>query len=150
MMSQKMKRILAISCLSSFAITSAPMMALAETTVPMTTVVEDEAIAPRLKYIVNAHSVLKISDDVATVDCMVKGDYYNATKAKVIAELQLKSGSSWLPVGLWTDTRDEHTAWVYETQSVTKGQVYRVKATVTVWEGDQSETKTIFTEERTA
>lgn len=150
MMSQKMKRILAISCLSSFAITSVPMMALEETTVPMTTIVEDEAIAPRLKYIVNAHSILKISDGIATVDCMVKGDYYNATKAKVIAELQLKSGSTWLPVGLWTDTQDDYMAWVTETKSVTEGEVYRVKATVTVWEGDQSETKTIFTEERTA
>lgn len=150
MMSQKMKRILAISCLSSFAITSAPMMALAETTVPMTTVVEDEAIAPRLKYIMNAHAVLKISDGVATVDCLVDGDFYNATKTKVIAELQLKSGSGWLPVGLWTDTQNDSTAWVYETKSVTEGEVYRVKATVTVWEGEQSETKTIFTEERTA
>lgn len=150
MMSKKMKRILAISCLSSFAVTSAPMMALAETTVPMTTIVEDEAIAPRLKYIVSGQSSLRISDGIATVDCMVKGNYYDATKAKVIAELQLKSGSGWLPVGLWTDTQNDYTAWVYETQSVTKGQVYRVKTTMTVWEGDQSETKTIFTDERTA
>ena len=150
MMSQKMKRILAISCLSSFAITSVPMMALAETIVPMTTIAEDEAIAPRLKYIVNAICGMDIVDGVATVDCMVNGDYYSATKAKVIAELQVKSGSGWLPVGLWTDTQDGYTAWVNETKSVTKGQTYRVKATVTVWEGDQSETKTLFTEESVA
>ncbi len=51
MMSKKMKRILAISCLSSFAITSVPMMALAETTVTDDNCCKDEAIAPRLKHI---------------------------------------------------------------------------------------------------
>lgn len=150
MMSKNMKRILAISCLSSFAITSVPMMALAETVVPPQTVVEDETIAPRFKYIVSSQAGLKTLDGVATVDCWVKGNYSTATKAKVIAELQVKSGSGWLPVGLWTDTQDDYMAWVYETKSVTEGQVYRVKSTVTVWEGDQSETKTFFTEERTA
>lgn len=149
-MNKKMKRILAISCLSSFAITSAPMMALAETVVPPTVVVEDEAIAPRLKYIVSSQAGLKILDGVATVDCWVKGNVLDATKTKVIAELQVKSGSGWLPVGLWTDTQNDYMAWVTETKSVTEGQVYRVKSTVTVWEGDQSETKTFFTEEKTA
>ena len=87
-----MKKILAISCLSSFAITSVPMMALAETMVQPTAVVEDGIIAPRLKYIVDASSTLSISGGTATVHCWVDGDYLDATKAKVIAELQLKSG----------------------------------------------------------
>ncbi len=150
MMNKKMKKILAISCLSSFAITSVPMMALAETMVQPTAVVEDGIIAPRLKYIVDASSTLSISGGTATVHCWVDGDYLDATKAKVIAELQLKSGSSWLPVAIWTDTQNDYAAEVYETKSVTKGQTYRVKATVTVWEGSQSETEIIFTDEMTA
>lgn len=150
MMSQKMRKVLAISCLSSFAITSVPVMALAEESiVPQTTLQENE-ITPYLTYIVDSMCDLAIKNSTATVDCWVKGHYSDATKAKVIAELQLKNGSSWLPVGLWTDTRDEHMAWVYETKSITKGQIYRVKSTVTVWEGSQSETLTIYTDEVTA
>lgn len=150
MMSKKMKRILAISCLSSFAITSVPVIALAEDSIIPQTTLQEEEIAPYLTYIVDSMCDLEINQNTATVDCWVKGHYLDATKAKVIAELQVKSNSGWLPVGLWTDTQNDYMAWVTETKSVTKGQVYRVKSTVTVWEGSQSETLTIYTDEVTA
>ena len=80
----------------------------------------------------------------------MKGNVVDATKAKMIAELQVKNGDSWVPVGLWTDTQDGFKAQVYETKSVVKGHTYRVKATATVWEGSQSETVTFFTDEDVA
>ena len=107
-------------------------------------------IEPRLTYIEAAETGLDIDNGVATVDCWVKGNILEATKAKVIAELQLKSGNSWMAYGTWTDTRNDYEAFVYKTKSVTKGNTYRVKATYTIWEGSQSETVVVFSDEVTA
>ena len=107
-------------------------------------------ISPRLTYIDSADTDLIINGNVATVDCWVKGDVLDATKAKVIAELQLKSGNNWIAYGTWTETANAFKASVYETKSVKAGQTYRVKATYTVWEGSQSETIVVFSDEVTA
>lgn len=123
-----------------------PMTAMAE---PITNQQENE-ITPLLTFIVDAESSFSINDGVATVDCWVKGHYSTATKAKVIAELQVKSGSNWIPVEIWTDTQNAYKASVYETKSVIEGHTYRVKGTFTVWEGSQSEELILFTNERTA
>lgn len=97
-------------------------------------------VMPRMTYIVEWKNGLTISGTTATVDCWVNGHVDTATKAKVIAELQVKSGSNWIPVAIWTDTQNDFEAAVYETKTITKGNTYRVKATYTVWEGSQSET----------
>ena len=97
-------------------------------------------VTPRMTYIVEWQNSLSLSDTTATVDCWVNGHVNTATKAKVIAELQVKSGSNWIPVAIWTDTQNDFEAAVYETKTITKGNTYRVKATYTVWEGSQSET----------
>ena len=103
---------------------------------------------PRLTYISQAEAGLGISGSIATVDCWVNGNINNATKAKVIAELQVKNSSTnWIPVAIWTDTQDSYRASVYKTKSINTDNIYRVKATCTVWEGSQSETITIFSEE---
>lgn len=112
--------------------------------------IAETQINPRLTYISQAEADLGINGSVATVDCWVLGNVDNATKAKVIAELQLKSGSSWIAYGTWTDTQNDYEAAVYKTKSVKAGQTYRVKATFTVWEGSQSESIVVFTDEVTA
>ena len=109
-----------------------------------------EVVMPRLTYIAEAETDLSISGTTAIVDCWVKGNVLDATKAKVIAELQLKSGNSWMAYGTWTSTQNDYEAYVYETKSVKAGQTYRVKATYTVWEGSQSETIVVFSDEVTA
>lgn len=111
---------------------------------------EGNIIMPRLTYIEECKNGLTISNGVATVDCWVNGDVLDATKSKVIAELQVKSGNSWIAYGTWVDTQNDYEAYVYETKSVKAGNTYRVKATFTVWEGSQSETVTSFTDEVTA
>ena len=116
--------------------------------VPVSAMAEVE-VNPRLTYIASAEGDLIINGTTAIVDCWVKGNYGDATKAKVIAELQLKSGSSWMAYGTWTNTQNNYEAYVYETKTVKKGQTYRVKVTATVWEGSQSETITFFTDEAT-
>ena len=107
-------------------------------------------LTPRWSIIVDAMTDLKISGNVATVDCWVNGDVLSATKAKAIVELQLKSGNSWIAYATWVDTQNDYEAAVYETKSVTTGNTYRVKATYTVWEGAQSEEVMVFTDEVTA
>ena len=108
------------------------------------------SVNPRLTYIAEAQTDLSVNSGTATVDCWVKGDVLTATKTKVIAELQLKSGNSWIAYGTWTETANAFKASVYETKSVKAGQTYRVKATYTVWEGSQSESIVVFTDEVTA
>lgn len=148
-MQSMMRKAAAAICLSAVVLTSAPAVSLAETAEEPINQQED-GIMPYMTYISEARCALSISGTTATVDCWVNGDVLNATKTKVIAELQVKNGSNWIPTGIWTDTQDGFKAHVHETKSVVKGHTYRVKATVTAWEGDQSETQIIFTDERTA
>lgn len=145
----KAKRVLVTMLLACVLMSGFPLTVFANTMEPLT---YNQAgnITPRLTYIDDAQTALSINNGVARVDCWVKGDVLNATKAKVIAELQLKSGSSWIAYGTWTETANAFKASVYETKSVKAGQTYRVKATYTVWEGSQSETIVVFSDEVTA
>lgn len=123
---------------------------------PFTAIAEEEnslenIVMPRWTYIVEAESDLTIRNEIATVDCRVKGSINSATKAKVIAELQVKSGTNnWIPVAIWTETMNGYESYVSESKNVTDGNTYRVKSTFIVWEGTQSETIYQFTDEVTA
>ena len=127
-----------------------PAVSMAETAMKPVNAQTENAISPYMLYIRQTTSVLSISGTTATVDCSTLGVVGEATKAKIIAELQVKNGSSWTTVETWTDTQNSYRASVYETCSVTKGKTYRVKATATVWEGSQSEIQTVFSNEKTA
>lgn len=143
----KVKVTVFISCLLLLAV---PTVVLADEPITLNDTQQSSIIAPRLTYINDAETVLSINNGIATVDCWVNGNVLTATKAKVIAELQLKSGNSWIAYGTWTETANAFTASVYESKSVKTGQTYRVKATYTVWEGSQSETIVVFSDEVTA
>ncbi len=147
---KKRKRILAAMLVIMMTMMLVPSTALAEENMNLGKFQEASLVTPRLTYIDSAEADLTIDNGVAIVDCWVNGDMFTATKAKVIAELQLKSGNSWMAYGTWTDIQNDYEAWVYETKSVKAGQTYRVKATVTVWEGSQSEELILFTDEMTA
>ncbi|MBQ5707666.1 MAG: hypothetical protein IIV69_05260, partial [Peptococcaceae bacterium] len=87
----------------------------------------------------------------ATISDLLGGEYFiDATRAKVIAELQVKSGNNWIPVAIWTADENFYTAEVYETHDVVKGHTYRVKGTFMVWEGSAYETEYSFSDEITA
>lgn len=139
MQKRQIKMLSAMLVLVVLALLAIPAAAMAE-----------EGIAPQLIYITDSEANMNITGTTATVDVWVKGDWDYATKAKVIAELQVKNGNDWIPVGIWTDTQNDYIAQVYETKSVVKGHTYRVKATGTIWEGSQSETVTFYTEEDVA
>ena len=105
-------------------------------------------ITPYFLYIGDSNCSLDISGRTAHLSARVKGYSGEATKCKVRAELQEKSGTfSWTTVETWTDQRDGFRASVSETAAVTSGKTYRVKATVTVWAGSQSESRTFYSDE---
>lgn len=149
MQKRTLRKIAAVTCLSAAVVTLLPTASMAEAVAPVS-YQQETAIAPYMLYITDASSELTISARVATVNCQVLGEKGSATKAKVVAELQEKSGSSWSTIATWTDTQNAYKASVKQTKSVTAGKTYRVKATVTVWEGSLSETQTLYSAERTA
>lgn len=110
----------------------------------------DYEVTPMMTIIGDYVIDFGITGTTAQVDVEVCGDYLHATKAKVIAELQVKNGSSWIPVAIWTDEQSDFSARVYETHDVVKGHTYRVKGTFMVWEGDAYETEYDFSDEITA
>lgn len=149
-MNSKMKKTVATVCLGAAVLALTPAVSMAETAMKPVNAQTENAISPYMLYIRQTTSVLSISGTTATVDCSTLGVVGEATKAKIIAELQVKNGSSWTTVETWTDTQNSYRASVYEAYSVTKGKTYRVKATATVWEGSQSEIQTVFSNEKTA
>lgn len=149
-MNNKMKKAAATVCLGAAVLALTPAVSMAETAMKPVNAQTENAISPYMLYIRQTTSVLSISGTTATVDCSTLGVVGEATKAKIIAELQVKNGSSWTTVETWTDTQNSYRASVYEAYSVTKGKTYRVKATATVWEGSQSEIQTVFSNEKTA
>ena len=144
------KKVALVLLLSLMTVIMAPTAVFATDYVEFQDNQQFSVIQPRLTYIAEAQTSIRVENGAAVVDCWVKGDYGEATKAKVIAELQLKSGNNWMAYGTWTNTENAFKASVYETKSVTDGHTYRVKATYTVWEGSQSETITVFSDEVTA
>ena len=125
------------------------------TVVPCQTVFASESdieysVMPMMTYISDYTINYGITNCVAEVKVSVDGDPLEATRAKVIAELQVKSGSNWIPVAIWTDDQYDYTARVDETHDVVDGHTYRVKGTFMVWEGSASETEMSYSDEITA
>lgn len=142
-MHTRTKKRIATICIGATVLTLVPAVSWAETAeIPL----NNQQVSPYMLYIYDAISKLSISGTTATVNASVTGYANEATKAKVVAELQVKNGSSWLTVKTWTVTENDYEAVVDETYTITKGKTYRVKATMTVWEGSQSETQTFYSE----
>ena len=146
MMNQKMKKTIATMCMGAAVLTLTPAVSWAETAVNPLNNLQESSISPYMLYIKDSTCNLNISGSTATVNCSVEGDIDSATKAKVIVELQVKNGSSWIPVKIWTVEENDYMAKVKESHTINTSNTYRVKATVTVWEGSQSETQTLYSE----
>lgn len=149
-MNYKMKKAVASICMGAAVLTLTPAVSMAETATIFANDQQESAIAPYMLYIRDSSANLSISGTTATVDCDLYGNPASATKTKIIAELQVKSGSNWIPVKIWTESADNYRMSIEESYTVTKGNTYRVKASVTVWEGSLSETQTVYSGEKTA
>ncbi len=148
MLKVNLKKIISIILLGAMIIGASPISSMATTVDENNYEYQESMIQPRLTYIVEAANGFGINNNIAEVDCWVTGHYLDATKAKVIAELQVKSGNNWIPVKIWTDTQNDYRASIYEEYDVDAGKTYRVKATYYIWEGSQSESLIIISDEK--
>ena len=148
-MDKKIQKVVATVCMGMAVLTLTPAVSMADTAVISINTQQPESVSPYMLYIDVIESDLMISGTTATVDCCVEGVRGQATKAKVIAELQLKSGNNWIPVKIWTATENGCEASVYESYTVKSGNTYRVKTTGTIWVGSQSETQYAYSAEKT-
>ena len=140
---QKMHRVVALMCLLAIMLMPYQAVFASETE-------ENHPVVPMMTYIVDYTIGFSITGSTARVEADVDGDVLDATRTKVIAELQVKSGNNWIPVAIWTADEDFYTAEVDETHDVVKGHTYRVKGTFMVWEGSASETVYDYSDEITA
>lgn len=148
-MNKKIQRAVATVCMGVAVLTLTPAVSMAETASLPVKYQQEHVVSPYMLYITDIVSSLSISGTKATVDCSVLGRDGVATKAKVIAELQSKSGSSWIPVKIWTVTEDNCEAYIYDSYTVKSGNTYRVKTTGTIWVDSQSETQYAYSAEKT-
>ena len=103
----------------------------------------DSEIMPRMEYIYDADLDFAVSNGVAYLYAFVNGHSAKATKCEVTVELQERGFLFWNTVESWTVTENARRAEVDVTHAVTSGEEYRMVATVTVWSGSASETKTL-------
>ena len=142
-MNKKMRKAVVLFCLLAMMLVPCQAVFAADSNI-------EYAVSPRMTYIVDYCLSLDINGTTADVEVEVNGSVRDATRAKVIAELQVKNGNSWIPVAIWTDDQYDYTACVYESHDVVKGHTYRVKGTFMVWEGSAYETEYSFSDEITA
>ena len=103
----------------------------------------DSEILPMMEYIYDADLDFAISNGTAYMYAFVNGHSAKATKCEVTVELQERGFLFWNTVESWTVTENARRAEVDVTHAVTSGEEYRMVATVTVWSGTASETKTL-------
>lgn len=119
-MQKKTKEVLATICLGATVLTLTPAVSWAETAAIPVICQQETEIAPYMLLINRVECDLDITGTTATAKCYVTGDPNAATKAKIIAELQVKNGSSWIPVKIWTVTEDSYSARVKENYTITQ------------------------------
>lgn len=100
-------------------------------------------IMPLMEYINDADYAFEITDGKAIMYAMVRGQSTTTTKCEVTVELQKKGLLFWNTVETWTATENSRSAELDVSCAVTAGEAYRMVATVTVWSGTDSETKTM-------
>jgi len=142
-MTRKIRKVIVLLCLMAVMFVPCQSIFAAEENV-------EYPVAPMMTYIADYTIDFSIRNGVASTSVSVDGDVLTATRAKVIAELQVKSGSNWIPVAIWTDDQYDYTACVEESHDVVSGHTYRVKGTFMVWEGSASETVYDYSDEITA
>lgn len=129
-----------ICCLSSIPVTA---FAVSENENAVIDVSGENQI--KMAYINDMDAQLYISNGTASVYAFVRGHKSLATQSEITVKLQVKSGLIWQTVATWSDSQAGHRASVNRLYGVTSGKKYRLVATGTVWNGSNSETRTITT-----
>lgn len=71
-------------------------------------------------------------------------------RSKISMVIQRKDGNKWVSAGSWSEETTGRNASMTKTVAAKKGSTYRVSITVTAWNGNKAETKTMTSSEKTA
>lgn len=106
-------------------------------------------IKPQMTYILKAGCNLTITaDGQAQVESSIVG-YIGVTGVEIKAELQQYKNGVWSSINSWTKSSNNYRLNLAESTQVSKGYSYRVVATVTAYSGNDSETRSIVSDEDT-
>ena len=108
---------------------------------------EGSEIMPRFDYTSSATTSLGISSNIATCSATITG-YDNVTKIVTTLTLQKKTLLWWSEVDSWTSTANNCYAGVTRKATIGSG-TFRVKAKHVVYSGTNSETVTVYSQEKT-
>ncbi len=143
---QKLKKILSVLCLFLIVCSACLPFAVAE---DLDTPV-DEDLPVDLQYISMAKCNLTISNGTANIFSTVRGDAGSTTKCKIELSLQSKTLIWWSTVESWQKTELNYQTTLNVSYPTVSGKVYRAIAVVTVWNGINSETTTVYSSSVTA
>lgn len=143
----KMKKVIAVLCLVCLVFSFSTVAFAAEESMSRKTVEFSEVESAKMTYIESASNKLSIKNNVASIRASVCGYSGSTTKCEVSVKLQVKTlGLFWSNVETWSDSQYGDRASVSGSTAVTAGKSYRTVATVTVWNGSSSESRTLTSE----
>ena len=99
-----------------------------------------------MDYIYDADYDFVVSNGKASMYAVVRGHSSKATKCEVTVELQEKGIIFWDTIRSWTETENGRRAELDVSYNVTTGKSYRMVTTVTVWNGNDSESRSMTSE----
>ncbi|WP_312698848.1 hypothetical protein [Sedimentibacter sp.] len=100
-------------------------------------------ISPMYTYISNAEALLSInSSGKAKPEVYVTGNSA-VTSIKASIFLQQYKNGSWTTIKIWNESSNSNILNFIDTYDVSKGYEYRVRATVTAYSGQKSESTTL-------
>lgn len=100
-------------------------------------------ISPMYTYISNAEALLSInSSGKAKPEVYVTGNSA-VTSIKASIFLQQYKNESWTTIKIWNESSNSNILNFVDTYDVSKGYEYRVRATVTAYSGQKSESTTL-------
>ena len=104
-------------------------------------------IQPRYEYTSNCTASIGISNNKANCTATLQG-YSNTTKIEITMTLQKKSLLWWSKVDSWSTTVNGFIGSLSKSSSISSG-TYRTKAVFKVYNGSNSESITIYSQEKT-
>ena len=106
----------------------------------------DEEIAAEYKYTVSASTNLSMSGEKAIASAKIIRKA-SADRVKVKMNLQKKKGDSWDTIETWGMSSLSRITYLKKTKTISRG-TYRVYTKFTTFTGNQSETKKIYSAEK--
>lgn len=112
---------------------------------------ESEEIMPMMEYITSTSCYLEIENGKLCASCYASGMPNVVTRVELVAVLQKKGFLIWNEVETFKATWfNSSYASLERTADFESGKTYRVKLTATVWCGDSTESKTVYSDVVTA